>query len=188
MNVFDFDNTIYRGESSVDLAIYMIRNNKRIILYLPKIFYNLIKYKLCIVNKKHTIDAINDFMQNVLSGKEELLGAVYGFWAKNRCKLDTNMLNRIKRSDVIITAGPDFLLNGIRDVLNTDNILCSSVDTEKMKVRYLNFGSSKAKFYKKKYGNGRIDCFFTDSYNDKALMQLSEHVYIVKKGRLKRIK
>ena len=28
MKVFDFDNTIYRGESSIDLAVYMIRNNQ----------------------------------------------------------------------------------------------------------------------------------------------------------------
>jgi phosphoserine phosphatase len=125
VKVFDFDNTLYHGESSVDLALYMIKNNKRIILYLPKLFYNLFKYKLC---------------------------------------------------------------NGIRDMLNTENILCSSVDTEKMQVRYLNFGSSKARLYKKKYGSRRIDCFYTDSYNDKSLMELSERVFIVKKGRLKRVK
>ena len=46
MKVFDFDNTLYHGESAVDLAIFMIKNNKKIILYLPKIFINLIKYKL----------------------------------------------------------------------------------------------------------------------------------------------
>lgn len=188
VNVFDFDNTLYRGESSVDLALYMIKNNKKIILYLPKIFYNLVKYKLCMVEKSKMITAINDFLQNVLRSKEELLGAIDGFWANNRHKLNVNMLKRINSNDVIITAGPDFLLNGIRDMLNTDNILCSSVDTETMKVRYLNFGSSKAKYYKKKYGSKRIDCFYTDSYNDKALMELSERVYLVKNGRLKRVK
>ena len=49
MKVFDFDNTLYHGESSVDLALYMIRTNKKIIKYLPSIFINLIKYKLCMV-------------------------------------------------------------------------------------------------------------------------------------------
>ena len=37
MIVFDFDNTLYRGESSVDFALFMIRYNPRIILWLPKI-------------------------------------------------------------------------------------------------------------------------------------------------------
>ena len=188
MKVFDFDNTLYHGESAVDLALYMIRNNKRIILYLPKIFINLIKYKLCLVNKRKMVDAINDFLQNVLSGKDELYCAVDGFWAKNRRKLDRKMLNMIEKDDVIITAGPDFLINGIRDLINTDNIISSRINADTMKVKYLNFGSNKVKGFKAMYGNRNIDCFYTDSYNDKALMEISDSVFIVKKGRLKRIK
>ncbi|WP_295079001.1 haloacid dehalogenase-like hydrolase [Ruminococcus sp.] len=188
MKVFDFDNTLYHGESSVDLALYMIRNNKKIILYLPKIFVNLIKYKLCLVEKKKIVAGINDFLSNVLHGKEEIFGAVDGFWEKNRCKLDRAMLGRIEQDDVIITAGPDFLINGIRDLINTDHIISSRIDADKMKVRYLNFGDNKVKGYKALYGDKRIDCFYTDSYNDKALMDISDKVYIVKKGRLSRIK
>lgn len=58
----------------------------------------------------------------------------------------------------------------------------------KMKVRYLNFGENKVKGYKALYGDKRIECFYTDSYNDKALMEISDRVFIVKKGRLTRIK
>ena len=69
MKVFDFDNTLYHGESAVDLALYMIKNNKKIILYLPKIFINLIKYKLCLVDKKKIVAAINDFLNNVTNNQ-----------------------------------------------------------------------------------------------------------------------
>ena len=123
----------------------------------------------------------SDFEKNIINN-------YFGYGAENRHKLNVNMLKRIKSKDVIITVGPDSLLYGIRDMLNTENILCSSVDTEKMQVRYLNFGSSKAKYYKKKYGDRRIDCFYTDSYNDKALLELFKRVFLVKKGRLKRAK
>lgn len=188
MKVFDFDNTLYHGESAVDLALYMIRNNKRIIKYLPSIFINLIKYKLCMVEKKKMVYAINDFLRNALRDKEELFGAINGFWQKNSCKLDKNMLKKINKDDVIITAGPDFLINGIRELLGTDNIICSRIDSDKMKVKYLNFGDNKVKQYKAVYGDKQIDCFYTDSYNDKALMDISDKVYIVKKGKLNRIK
>ena len=188
MKVFDFDNTLYHGESAVDLALYMIRNNRKIILYLPKIFVNLIKYKLCMVEKKKMVAAINDFLRNALRDKNEIFSAVDGFWEKNRCKLDKAMLKRIEKDDIIITAGPDFLINGIRDLINTDHIISSRIDAEKMKVKYLNFGENKVKGYKAMYGDRRIDCFYTDSYNDKALMDISDKVYIVKKGRLSRIK
>lgn len=188
MKVFDFDNTLYHGESAVDLALYMIKNNKKIILYLPKIFVNLIKYKLCLVDKKKIVAAINDFLNNVIYSKEELYDSVEGFWKKNLCKLDRKMLSMIKSDDVIITAGPDFLINGIHDLINTDHIISSTIDPDKMKVKYLNFGENKVKGYRALYGDKRIDHFYTDSYNDKALMDISEKVYIVKKGRLKRIK
>ncbi|MCR4794667.1 MAG: haloacid dehalogenase-like hydrolase [Ruminococcus sp.] len=188
MNVFDFDNTLYHGESAVDLALYMIKTNKRIIKYLPSIFINLIKYKLCMVEKKKMVIAINDFLKNALRDKEELFSAVEGFWQKNSCKLDKNMLKKIKKDDVIITAGPDFLINGIHELLNTENIICSRIDADKMKVKYLNFGSNKVRRFKAVYGNTPIKRFYTDSFNDKALMDISDEVYIVKKGRLKRIK
>lgn len=188
MKVFDFDNTLYHGESSVDLALYMIRNNRRIILYLPKIFYNLIKYKLCIADKKKMVAAINDFLNNALRSKKEIYNAVNGFWDKNRHKLDRRLLDRIGSEDVIITAGPDFLINGIRDLINTDHIICSSIGPDKMKVRYLNFGENKVRGFKAVYGEKRIDSFYTDSYNDKALMDISDRVFIVKKGRLRRVK
>lgn len=188
LKVFDFDNTLYHGESAVDLALFMIKNNRRIILYLPKIFINLIKYKLCIVRKEKMVHAINDFMRNALRDKNEIYEAVGGFWEKNGHKLDRKMLAKIRRDDVIITAGPDFLINGIRDIINTDHIISSRIDSEKMKVRYLNFGENKVKGYKALYGNERIECFYTDSYNDKALMEISDRVFIVKKGRLTRIK
>ncbi len=188
MKVFDFDNTLYHGESAVDLALYMIKNNRRIILYLPKIFINLIKYKLCMVEKKKMVIAINDFLRNALRSKDEIYNAVNGFWDKNKSKLDMKMLKRIGRDDVIITAGPDFLINGIRYLINTDNIISSSIDPDKMKVKYLNFGDNKVKAYKALYGEKHIDCFYTDSYNDKALMDISDRVFIVKKGRLSRVK
>lgn len=185
IKVFDFDNTIYRGESSIDLALFMIKNNKKIILYLPTIFYNMIKYKLCLVEKKKLTKTINNFMSAIIVERKELLELVDRFWEKNLYKLDRKMLKRIKSDDVIITAGPDFLINGIKKMLNTNHIISSEIDENKNEMKYFNFGDNKVKRFKKLYGNKRISCLFTDSYNDKALMDISDKVFIVKKGRLK---
>lgn len=185
IKVFDFDNTIYRGESSVDLALFMIKNNKKILLYLPSIFVNMIKYKLCLVKKEKLIKKINNFMSAIIFDRKELLELVERFWSKKIHKLDRKMLNRINRDDVIITAGPDFLIHGIKKLLNTNNIISSEIDEAKNKMKYFNFGDNKVKRYKELYGDKRISCLFTDSYNDRALMDISDKVFIVKKGRLK---
>lgn len=78
MKAFDFDNTIYRGESSIDLAVYMIRNNKKIILYLPMIFTNLVKYKLCMIGREEMETILNDFCQAVMEDKDEVPRIIEG--------------------------------------------------------------------------------------------------------------
>lgn len=182
MKVFDFDNTIYRGESSIDLAVYMIRNNKKIILYLPMIFTNLVKYKLCMIGRKEMETILNDFCRAVMGDKDEIPGIIERFWQTHAHKLNRGILKRISPEDIIITAGPDILINGIRDRLNTDHIISSEVDLDGRCFTYLNFKDNKLKRYRELYGDRPIDVFYTDSYNDRALMEISERVYLVKKG------
>ena len=175
MKVFDFDNTIYHGESSIDFSIFMIRKNRRIILYLPTIFICLVKYKLCLVDKVKLEKTINDFLK-----------AKYPGWEQT--SYNKRILGLIKRDDVIMTASPSFLVHGIQERLNTRNIICTEVDPDKKEMTYFNFGENKLRRYKKLYGDRKIDCLFTDSYNDKAIMDISEKVYIVRKGRIRRLK
>ncbi len=187
IKVFDFDNTLYHGESSVDLAFYMIRRNKRILLYVPSILINLAKYKMCLVDKEKAEQSINEFLKIAVKDKYEAADIVKCFWKENSHRLDKNMIKRISKNDVIITAGPDMLIDGIRDKLGTDNILSSVIDPDKREMIYFNFGENKARRYKEIYGDTPIDSFYTDSFNDKPLMKLADKVYIVEKGRLKKM-
>jgi len=188
VNVYDFDNTLYYGESSIDFSFFLIRNNKRIILWLPKIFWNLIIYKLCLVNRDKLEKTINDFLKIIIKDKDEFLDLIKKFWVKNKKKLNTDIIKQIKPEDAIISAGPYHLLDAIRNELGTSNLICSEIDLDKKLVTYLNFSSNKVKRYHETYGDTSIDKFYTDSYNDKAMMDISDKVYLVKKGKIKCIK
>ena len=72
MKVFDFDNTLYRGESSVDFSFYMIQHNKKILRYVPTILFSLVGYKLCLLKKEKIESIINGFFAGVLDGTESL--------------------------------------------------------------------------------------------------------------------
>ena len=187
IKVFDFDNTLYHGESSIDMAFHMINNNRKILLYVPSILINLAKYKLCLVDKEKAEQSINDFLKFAISDKREVDEIVKSFWEKNSCKLDQNMIKRIGKDDLIMTAGPDILINGVRDKLNTENIISSIIDTDKREMVYFNFGENKAKRYKELYGDTPIESFYTDSFNDRSMMKLAQKVYIVEKGKLKKL-
>ena len=188
MKVFDFDNTLYRGESSLDFSLFMIRANKKILLYLPVILRNTVKYKLCLVDRQELGDSINKYMKIIVRSKQEMLDLVEAFWATHSKNLDQRMIARIRPEDIIITAGPDFLLNGIKDRLHTDNIISSVVDLDSKEIKHFNFKDNKVLRFRELYGDQKIDAFYTDSYNDKAMMDISEKVYLIKKGKGKRIK
>lgn len=188
MNVFDFDNTLYHGESSVDMALFLINSNKKVILHLPSIFSSLIKYKLCLASREKLEASINSFLKTAIRDKDELEMLVERFWEKYQYRLDKRMLKLIRSEDIIITAGPTLLISKIQSRLNTKKIIGTEIDSDSKKVTYFNFGSNKAKRFRKLFRDKHINCFFTDSYNDKALMDISDKVYIVNKGRLKRIK
>lgn len=187
MKAFDFDNTIYRGESSLDFSLYMIRTHKKILLYLPVIMANAIRYKLCLVDKEKLGAEINKYMKLIIRDKREIRRLVKTFWQTHADRLDTDMLRRIGPDDLIITAGPDFLLDGIRDRLGTQNIISSEVDLDRIEILHFNFKDNKVSRLRELYGNTRIDAFYTDSYNDRALMEISDKVFLVKKGKIKRI-
>ena len=187
MKAFDFDNTLYRGESSLDFSLYMIRTHKKILLYLPVIIANTISYKLCLVDREKLGEDISKYMRLIIRDKREIRQLVKKFWQTHADRLDADMLRRVRPDDLIITAGPDFLLDGIRDRLGTRNIISSIVDLDRKTILHFNFKDNKVTRFRELYGDTRIDAFYTDSYNDRALMEISDKVFLVKKGKIKRI-
>ncbi len=184
MNVFDFDNTIYNGESAVDYAFYMIRHNKKIIRFIPTILLSLAGYKLCLLSKEKLESIINKVFDGVMDGKVSFKDFVEPFWESHSNKLNSTILKRIKPGDVIISAGPVFLLEGITEIIKTDKIVGSELDFDKRRITWFNFGDNKVKRYRQLYGDNTVDAFYTDSYYDKDMMMISRDVYIVKRGRI----
>ena len=120
--------------------------------------------------------------------RTDVLNLVREFWKTHANRLDPDMLRRVRPDDLIITAGPGFLLDGIRHRLGTQNIISSEVDLDKKEITHFNFKDSKVKKFRELYGDAKIDSFYTDSYNDRAVMDISEKVFLVKNGKIRRIK
>lgn len=188
MKAFDFDNTLYFGESSIDFALFMIKKNKKIILWIPRILSGLIKYKLCIIGKDKIESEINAFLQFVVKDKDDIKKNVCEFWEKYAKNLNMSLVNTIQSDDVIITASPSFLIEGIGSRLGTSNLICSDFNLDTKKIEFLNFGENKVKRFGEIYGDSQIDSFYTDSYNDKAMMDFANKSFLVRKKKIKQIK
>ncbi len=187
MNAYDFDNTIYNGESIVDFFLFCISKDLKLLIYLPAAVNLLRKYKKnkldIVVLEKY----IEKFMTRVID-VEKYEVYIEEFWKKNKHKLKPEFLDMIKKDDIIITGCPSFLFDYIRHMINTDNILCSEFDLKTKDLKYVCLGKNKVDLLNKYYPNVKIKKFYTDSMMDTPMMKISEEVYFVDKNEIKQIK
>ncbi len=174
MNVYDFDKTIYRGDSSIDFILYLTKNHLSLIKYYPKILYTFIKYKL---KKCSKIEFKSNFFAMIKD--VDLKKEVNLFWNKNINKIKPWYLENKKTSDLIISASPFFLIAKVCEILNV-NCIASEVDERTGK--YINnfYGEEKVKQFKKTYQNKQINKFYSDSTSDIYLAKIAKQSYLVK--------
>ena len=115
-----------------------------------------------------------------MANKDMIRMYVKEFWMKNSSKLKKSFLELLKADDVIITASPSILIDGIKDMLNTTHIICSEIDLDTGKISYICFGENKAQIFQTMYPGVVIDNFYTDSFSDESMMSLSVNSFLVK--------
>ena len=184
MKVFDFDNTIYDGESFVDFFCFCVRKKKSLIFKIPTVLYVAILYKM----NKLSIDDLyikaSKLTKVITNNKADIDEYVNMFWQKNKKKLKQNMLDKIRKEDIIITASPDILIKGIASKLKTKNIISSILNVDTGKFEFICFRENKVTIFKEKYPNAIIDEFYTDSLADLPLMKLAKKAYLVSKDKM----
>lgn len=189
MNVYDFDDTIYDGESLFDFFLFCLKKHIILIRYAPFALIYLVKYK----SNKLKISQLHKILDKTIQqfvGEDVEKYSLYSseFWEKNQHKLKPEFLNLLKPKDIIITGCPDFLLNPILDQLNTSNIISSKFNLETKKITFICLGEYKVKALKEYAPNVQIHKLYTDSHMDEPLMKLSKEVYLVKKNKITQIK
>lgn len=65
VNLLDFDNTIYKGDSSTDFFFYSLSKRPVILITIPRIIISGIKYKLGIINKTRLKEANFVFLKYI---------------------------------------------------------------------------------------------------------------------------
>ena len=188
MNAYDFDNTIYDGESIFDFFIFCLKKDIWLIRFLPIVLIRLIEYKLNLLKIDKIYKTVAKIIDSFLKySKFDYDNIVEQFWKKNYQKLKPEFLKMLKKDDLIITGCPNFLIDYIKDDLKTKNIICTVFNDEKKKIEFICFGDNKVKAFKEKYKNKKINKFYTDSLSDIPMMKLASEVYFVSKDKIKKI-
>lgn len=181
MNVYDFDNTLYDGESTLDFYFYCCRRHPALYRFMFVVLINLVKYKLCLISEEKLMQLCNSYVKSFLEGCPDIVSLSEGFWKVYGKKLRRFYKDVHKDDDVIISASFGFLLRLILPELGVKNLVCSEIDLDTKEVISLCFRKNKKTLFKELYPNSEICDFYTDSYNDLPLMECAKgNVYLVK--------
>lgn len=180
MKVFDFDNTIYDGECSLDFFRYCLKKKKSLIRYMPAVLSNVIRYKAGFMPIEDVYKFADTMVEVFFANCGKLDEMVSQFWKIHEKKLKPSMIERIDHDDAIISASPRFLLDGIAGKLNTANIICTELDEKNKKISFLCYSQNKVKAFKECFGqDAAIDEFYTDNMNDMPLIKIAEKAFLV---------
>ncbi len=181
MNVYDFDKTIYDGDSTADFYFFSLKRHKRILLLLPFLSCAFIKFY---VFKRGTKTQFKETMYKFLRYCD-IDRDVEDFWNKNQNKIKKYYINQKLNDDVIISASPEFLLAPVCRRLKIKYLIASNVDKKSGKYSGINcHGEEKVRRFYEKFENGVIDEFYSDSRSDTPLAEISKKAFIVNKNKI----
>ena len=180
MNVYDFDGTIYKNDSTRDFYYFLLKHYTRVIKYLPPFILVATKYALDSATKTKMKETFFRFLNTFEEGVIEQI--VDKFWDTHRKNIYDWYLEVKTPDDVIISASPRYILEPICNELGVD-LICSEVDVRTGEYNGLNcYGEEKVKRFYAKYPNGTIDKFYSDSKSDEPLARIAKSAYKVKRN------
>lgn len=177
MNVFDFDGTLYRGDSTVDFWRYAFIHYPRCLCALP----NQTIAALLFVAKKIKKDVFKERFYSFLKYIPDTTQAVENFWKAKQDNLKTDVLSRTSKNDLVVSASPEFLLKEICAQYGWE-LIASKVDPETGALLSLNcHGEEKVSRIRDAGFKGSFDQGYTDSLSDAPLMKLARESFLVRK-------
>lgn len=188
MNVYDFDNTIYKGESVIDFFFYYMKQDLGLLAYVPSVIKALTDYKA----QKITIDVALEkyavLVEEYCRSKKDLQGDIMKFWDKNINKLKPFYFSQRREDDVILSANFDVVLEEMGKRTGIENIVCTKTDRESFRIVDFCFRENKVRIFRERYPDAVIDNFYTDSLNDKPIIDIAKNAYLVKGNKITKIK
>lgn len=178
MNVYDFDGTLYNGESGTDFYKFCLKRRYRLFIYWPVQAWAWIG--------KHLLNRNNTWMKQryyAFFKGIDALEMAEKFWDANADRIFEWYGKVQKDDDLVITASPEFLIRPICDRLGIKNLIASEVDHKTGKTLSANCRDrEKVVRYRREYGDTEIENFYSDSYADTPLAELAQKAYMIKDG------
>ncbi len=177
MNVYDFDETIYDGDSTRDFYFFCLKKYPRIALLWPYQLWHFLLFSAGFHRKTAFKERFYRFFRLV----PDMEKAVSDFWDSHFPNIKKWYLDTKRPDDVVISASPAFLLEIPCRKLGLSAPIASLANMKTGKYTGENcYGEEKPPRFFEVHPEGKIESFFSDSLSDTPLARLAEKSFIVK--------
>jgi len=181
MNVYDFDNTLLKGDSTARFFAFCLARYPRMWLDIPAQAANGLLFMLRLRKKQPFKQRMLHFLALIGDVDE----AVDAFWRKNLSRIKAWYPPRHRDDDVVISASPEFLIRPACEKLDIRCVMGSPVDKRTGVFLGPNcHGQEKVSRFHARFPGARIEEFYSDSHSDDPLAALADRAYLVRGERL----
>ena len=179
MNIFDFDKTIYRGDSSFEFLWFNLRRRPAFIVDAMRFVWSVGLYFLGLKTKLEAKEALFGYLPKIKNIDE----TVADFWQEKQ--LEKWYLKTQQADDVVISASPRFLIEPFLHQAGVQHIITTEVDPKTGKFLSPNcYGVEKVTRLRAEFPKKHFARAYSDSLSDLPMLRLVKQAYIVDCGQV----
>jgi len=188
IDVYDFDGTIYDGDSTFDFVLFCLRRHPGVVLSLPIIAVAGIKLAM----KKSNLTQFKSVLFGQMVRRFSLTEEAKLFWQdeKTKSKLGAWFFERPRDLPIVIaSASPEFELRYAAQILGVETLIGTRCDDATGQLIGKNCkGAEKISRIRDVIGEYTVRAMYTDDTKaDGPLLEISEEKYKITHGKMERI-
>lgn len=177
MNVYDWDNTIYRGDSTANFVMWLYIHRPLTLLSIPRTLVCGLLYGLHVMPKL----TFKQNLYHMFTFVKDMEVATDSFVSTHLDHVKDWYKTQQKEDDLVISASPEFLIGRFCKEVGIHAYMASGVDMHTGKYDGINcHGEEKVRRFKEKYGMKEIEEFYSDSLTDSPLADIANKAFLVK--------
>ena len=180
MNGYDFDKTIYPGDSATHFFWWCARRYPAALGRLPAAGFKA----LTCAGRPEIHGILKETIYGFLRHVPDPAAEAAAFWDVHLSRIYPWYLAQKRPDDVIVSASPFFLVGEACRRLGVECI-ATQMDPATGELLSPNCrGAEKIVRYRALHADAPLEAFYSDSWSDRPMMELAESAFLMKKGRV----
>ena len=181
MNVYDFDKTIIKDDSTTAFYFYALRHYPRILKHLP----SQLRHAVRLFFKKISLGEFKEHFMCYIKSIPDPHEALEKFWDERSQKVNSWYIEKHRDDDIVISASPEAIIAPGCRRLGITKYHGTKMDIRTGKFYSKNCkGEEKPVRFREVYGDMHIDEFYSDSLSDTPMALLADRSFLVKGEKL----